>query len=202
MPCWLMVTAIRVKCVGHFACCKTVFCIIFSLRLRYRFTCHQTSGCASPNSCYCWCSSSVAGCCPRANCHMTSCHSCCWFTWAQLLTLLSSLRRLRSNRWLAWRRNFRARATVTVDALLTCWLRSDFSTSHIKFVLLRQVMYNWLLCHMILAIWTWSLLQFVIVLTATRSRLDRSTLLPGWVACSCVYFTCVLCYFYQILSLK
>ena len=31
-------------------------------------------------------------------------------------------------------------------------------------------MYDWLLCHVILAIWSWSLLQFTIVITASRSK--------------------------------
>lgn len=41
-----------------------------------------------------------------------------------------------------------------------------------------QVRYNPILCMVILAIWSWSLLQFTMVLTATKVRKDQSGLLP------------------------
>ena len=40
-----------------------------------------------------------------------------------------------------------------------------------------QVRYNPLLCKIVLAIWSWSLLQFTMVLTATKARKDHSCVL-------------------------
>ncbi|ELU06154.1 hypothetical protein CAPTEDRAFT_23383, partial [Capitella teleta] len=42
----------------------------------------------------------------------------------------------------------------------------------------EKVRYNPILCMVILAIWSWSLLQFTMVLTATKVRKDQSGLLP------------------------